>query len=95
MLPAFVVPYVIGAVTAPLAAMVIKPILRGTVKTTIGVALQIKKLAAETAEDLQDLAAEASSGFDAPELETHSGAVPSAPRTVARPGTPVTAPKKA
>lgn len=94
MLPSFVVPYVIGAVTAPLAAMVIKPILRGTVKTTIGVALQVRKLAVEAAEDLQDLAAEASVDFDVSETEMHSGAG-GAPRPGTRAGAAAAAPKKA
>lgn len=80
MLPPFVVPYVIGIVTAPLAGMVVKPLVRGTVKTAIGVALQVRKLAAEAAEDLQDLAAEASADWAAAglgELETQSEEVAS------------------
>jgi len=60
MIPPFVVPYLIGLVTAPLVVKVIKPLARSTAKATIEVGLQAKKLAAEAAEDLQDLAAEAS-----------------------------------
>lgn len=60
MAPPVLIPYLIGLVTAPLIAKVVKPLLRGTVKTTVGIALQVKKLAAETVEDVQDLAAEAS-----------------------------------
>ncbi|MGH3930500.1 MAG: DUF5132 domain-containing protein [Pseudonocardiaceae bacterium] len=92
MLPSFVVPYLVGAVTAPLVGAVIKPIVRGTVKTTISIALQMKKLAAEAAEGVQDLAAELSADFDAPQAETHSGAAVTASRTGTRPA--VTAPKK-
>lgn len=91
-MPPFLAPYLIGLVTAPLAKMVIKPIVRGTVKTTIGIALQMKKLAAEAAEDLQDLAAEAASGVAAagPEMPPPSAA----PKTGARVGVPVTTPKR-
>lgn len=60
MIPPFVVPYLIGLATAPLVVKIIKPLARSTVKATIEIGLQAKKLAAETAEDLQDLAAEAS-----------------------------------
>lgn len=60
MIPPFLTPYLIGVVTAPLVVKIIKPLARSTVKATIEIGLQAKKLAAETAEDLQDLAAEAS-----------------------------------
>ncbi len=53
------VPYLIGVVTAPLVAAVAKPILRGTVRATMGISLQAKKVAAEAREDFQALAAEA------------------------------------
>lgn len=56
-------PYLVGLVTAPLVGIVIKPLMRGAIKTTIRVGLEVKKLAAEAAEDLQDLAAEASAEF--------------------------------
>lgn len=51
--------YVIGVVTAPLVAMAAKPILRGTVKATVGVGLQMKKVAAEARDEVHVLAAEA------------------------------------
>lgn len=53
-------PYLVGVVTAPLAAKVIKPVLRGVVKATVGVALEVKRAAAEAGEELQDIAAEVS-----------------------------------
>lgn len=62
-MPTFVISYLLGALTAPLVGRIIKPILRGTVKTTIGMGLEMKKLAAEAAEDVQDLAAEVSAGM--------------------------------
>lgn len=67
------VPYLIGLVTAPLVMKVAKPLLRSTVKTTIEVGLQAKKLAAEAAEDFQDLAAEASAELAATEMSKRSG----------------------
>ena len=53
-------PYVIGVVTAPLVGKVFKPLLRGVVKATVGLALEVKKAAAEAGEELQDIAAEVS-----------------------------------
>lgn len=94
MLPAFLVPYLIGIVTAPLAGMVVKPLVRGTVKTTIGVALQVKKLAAEAAEDVQDLAAEVSADF-ATDTGMNSEISGTAPRAGTRSGVSGTASKKA
>jgi Protein of unknown function (DUF5132) len=84
----FFVPYLIGLVTAPLVVKVVKPLLRGTVKTTIEVGLQAKKLGAEAVEDLQDLAAEASAEMAAAETGTRSGV------SVTEPKAPVTEPKK-
>ncbi len=59
-MPPVVVPYLIGVVTAPFVAAVLKPLLRGTVKTTVALGLQTRKLAAEAREEFQDIAAEAS-----------------------------------
>ncbi|MGH3693662.1 MAG: DUF5132 domain-containing protein [Pseudonocardiaceae bacterium] len=44
--------------TAPLIAKVIQPIVRGAVKTTIELGLQVRKITAKAAEDLQDIVAE-------------------------------------
>ncbi|MGH3828904.1 MAG: DUF5132 domain-containing protein [Pseudonocardiaceae bacterium] len=63
-------PYLIGFVTAPLVGMLIKPLVRGAIKTTIGIGLEVKKLAAEAAEDLQDIAAEAGAEFVAAETKS-------------------------
>lgn len=51
-------PYVIGVVTAPLVAKVIKPLCWSIVKATVGVALEAKKAAAEVREEFQGIAAE-------------------------------------
>lgn len=56
-MPPFV-PYILGLVTAPLVAKLAKPVLRSTVKATIEIGLQARRIAAEAVEDLQDLAAE-------------------------------------
>ncbi len=77
-------PYLIGLVTAPLAGAIIKPLLRGTVKLTVGVGLQVKKLAAEAREEFQDLTAEANAEISAAETAPRSNV------TVPQ----VTAPKK-
>lgn len=51
-------PYLIGLVTAPLVAKIVKPILRGTVKASVGLALEVKKAAAEAGEEFHGLKAE-------------------------------------
>ncbi|WP_020636829.1 DUF5132 domain-containing protein [Amycolatopsis alba] len=48
----------IGLVIAPLAGKMVKPLARGAVRASVGVALELRKLAAQTSEELQDLAAE-------------------------------------
>lgn len=57
---AVVAPYLIGVVTAPLVARIFRPLFRGVIKTTVGVALEAKRAAAEVREEFQDIAAEAS-----------------------------------
>ena len=57
-MPPFLPAYLIGVVTAPLARKIMEPLLRSTVKATVGLALQVKKLAAEAGEEFQDIAAE-------------------------------------
>ena len=53
-------PFLVGIVAAPLVGAVIKPLLRGVVKTTVVLASEVKKLAAEAGEEFQDIAAEVS-----------------------------------
>jgi len=91
-MPPFVVPYLIGLVTAPLAGAVTKALFRGTVKTTVGLALQLKKLAAEASEELQDLTAEASAEFAATEVQTQPSTTAVVTKTAAPPR--VTVPAK-
>lgn len=85
MAPPVLVPYLLGLVTAPLMAKVVKPLLRGTVKTTVGLALQVKKVAAEAVEDVQDLAAEASAEMVAAEMASAQRAAEAAPKAGSSP----------
>jgi LytS/YehU family sensor histidine kinase len=74
MLPRFVIPYLIGLVSAPVVTRIVQPIARSAVKTTIEFGMQARKLAAQAAEDLQDLVAETSAEMAAAEIEKKSGA---------------------
>ena len=46
-------PYLIGVITAPLVAQVVKPVLRSAVKACVGVALEVHKAVAELGEEIQ------------------------------------------
>jgi hypothetical protein len=50
--------YLLGVVTAPLLAPVVKPVFRGLVKSTILLGDEIKKVADSVREDIGDIAAE-------------------------------------
>lgn len=56
---AVLAPYVVGVVTAPLVARVLKPLFRGVVKASVGATLEAKKAAAEIREEYQSAATEA------------------------------------
>ena len=74
MLPRFAIPYLIGLVSAPLVTRIVQPIARSAVKATIEFGMQARKLAAQAAEDFQDLVAETSAEMAAAEVEKKSGA---------------------
>lgn len=57
-----VVSFVAGIVSAPY----VKPLFRKAVKVTVGGAIRAKRVAAEAAEELQDIVAEASAASPAP-----------------------------
>lgn len=57
---AFMAPYLIGVVTAPLVGKIVKPILRGTIKASVGLALEAKRAAAEAGAEFHALAIEVS-----------------------------------
>ncbi|MGH3828909.1 MAG: DUF5132 domain-containing protein [Pseudonocardiaceae bacterium] len=56
--PPVIAPYLVGVVTAPLVVWLIKPIVRGAVKTTVALTLEAKKAAAEASAQIQGIAAE-------------------------------------
>lgn len=76
-----VLPYVVGVATAPLIGKIVKPLLRGAVKTTIEAGLQVKKLAAEAGQELQGLAAEASIDIAAKNAESTETAADAVTKT--------------
>jgi hypothetical protein len=53
-------PYVLGVATAPLVVRVFKPIVRGTVRASVGLTMEAKRAAAEARQEYRELAAEAS-----------------------------------
>lgn len=55
-----VTPYVLGIVTAPLVVRVFKPIVRGTVRASVGLTMEAKRAAAEARQEYRELTAEAS-----------------------------------
>lgn len=58
MMPPVVPPFLIGLIAAPLAKRIVKPLVRGIVKTSVGLVLEVKRAAGEANEGIQDLAAE-------------------------------------
>lgn len=57
MLP--VVPaFLVGMVAAPLATKVAKPLVRGVIKTSVGLTLEVRRAVIEAGKDIQDLTAE-------------------------------------
>jgi hypothetical protein len=57
MLPA-VPPFLVGVITAPLAKRVAKPLVRGVIKTSVGLTLEVKRAVIEAGEEIQGLTAE-------------------------------------
>ncbi|MFI1047686.1 DUF5132 domain-containing protein [Streptomyces griseoruber] len=57
-MPPVVPPFLIGLIAAPLAKRVVKPLMRGLVKTSVGLVLEVGRVAHEAREGVQDLAAE-------------------------------------
>lgn len=55
-----VTPYALGVVTAPLVLRIFKPIVRGTVKASVGLTMEAKRAAAEARQEYRELAAETS-----------------------------------
>ncbi|MEU1180983.1 DUF5132 domain-containing protein [Streptomyces sp. NPDC005820] len=57
-MPPVVPPFLIGLIAAPLAKRIVKPVMRGLVKTSVGLVLEVRRAAHEAGEGLHDLAAE-------------------------------------
>lgn len=58
MFPA-VAPFAVGVMTAPLAKRVAMPLVRGVVKTSVGLVLEVKRAVIEAGEEIQGLTAQA------------------------------------
>jgi hypothetical protein len=68
-MPGFLAPFLVGMASAPIANRVVRPLVRTGVKATIGLAYEVRKLVAETTEELQDIAAEANAEASANDQE--------------------------
>ncbi|MGX1542001.1 DUF5132 domain-containing protein [Streptomyces adustus] len=58
-MPPVVPPFLIGLITASLVKRLGKPLMRGIVKTSVGLGIEVKRAVQEAGEGIQDLAAEA------------------------------------
>jgi hypothetical protein len=88
-MPPVIPPFLVGLIVAPLAKRIAKPLLRGIVKTSVGLVVEVKKVAQEAGEGLQDLAAEVTAEMGGTDLaHDTSGGIRSAKP---RPATPVPA----
>lgn len=56
MLPV-VPPFLVGVIAAPLAKRVAKPLVRGVIKTSVGLTLEVKRAVIEAGEEIQGLTA--------------------------------------
>lgn len=77
-MPPVVPPFLIGLIAAPLAKRLLKPLMRGVVKTSVGLALEVRKATLEAGENIHDLAAEVAAEMVAAQIaagdvEAHSG----------------------
>lgn len=52
-------PFLVGLAVAPLAKRLVTPVVRGAVKTSVGLAMEVKQAAHEASEGFSDIAAEA------------------------------------
>ncbi|MGW4562398.1 DUF5132 domain-containing protein [Streptomyces sp. NPDC004561] len=57
-MPPVVPPFLVGLITAPLLKRVAKPLVRGIIKTSVGIGLEVKRAAVEAGAEIQDLTAE-------------------------------------
>ncbi|GAA3379178.1 hypothetical protein GCM10020367_61700 [Streptomyces sannanensis] len=57
-MPPVVPPFLIGLIAAPLAKRIAKPLMRGLVKTSVSLVMEVKRAASEANEGIHDFAAE-------------------------------------
>ncbi|MEU3561455.1 MULTISPECIES: DUF5132 domain-containing protein [unclassified Kitasatospora] len=72
-MPPVVPPFLIGLVVAPLAKRLLKPLVRGVVKTSVGIVMEVKKAAHEAGENIHDLAAEVAADMVAAQAVSGDG----------------------
>ncbi|GAQ53960.1 DUF5132 domain-containing protein [Streptomyces acidiscabies] len=100
-MPPVVPPFLIGLIAAPLAKRIVAPLMKGLVKTSVGLVMEVKRAAHEATEGLHDLAAEVTAEVMAAQLATGGApAAASVPTAAAAPvaadtGAAKTAPPKA
>ncbi|WP_330241891.1 DUF5132 domain-containing protein [Streptomyces sp. NBC_00525] len=78
-MPPVVPPFLIGLVVAPLAKRLLRPLVGGVVKASVGIAMEVKKAAHEAGENIHDLAAEVAADVMAAQVaagDTESRSVP-------------------
>ena len=61
----FLRPFLVGLVAGPVGWAIFKPLARGAVKSSVLLAMEVKKLAEEAGEELRDVAAELSADIAA------------------------------
>ncbi|MGC7101119.1 DUF5132 domain-containing protein [Amycolatopsis lurida] len=66
--------FVAGSVTIKL----VKPVIRGVIRTSVALAMEVKKVAAQAGEELQDLAAEVTAEMAVAQTEQAPPAKPAA-----------------
>lgn len=67
-MPPVVPPFLFGLIAVPLARRLLKPLMRGVVKTSVGLALEVKRATLEAGENIHDLAAEVAAELVAAQL---------------------------
>ncbi|MEU2393781.1 DUF5132 domain-containing protein [Streptomyces sp. NPDC007369] len=72
-MPPVVPPFLIGLIVAPLAKRLLKPLVRGVVKTSVGVVMEVNKAAREAGENIHGLAVEAAADMAAARITSSDG----------------------
>ncbi|WP_225860925.1 DUF5132 domain-containing protein [Streptomyces triticiradicis] len=70
MLPA-VPPFLVGMLAAPLVKRVAKPLVRGVIKTSVGLTFEVRRAVIEAGEEIQGLTAEVAAEKLASSARTH------------------------